>query len=149
MPGRVLYVLEEGSRASLRYRVRRQVEGLAIRRSDVTWASRGTSGSTTPGASNISVLLEGDRPGGPRRDHGLTERAARGASSTTSGPSMNKGRQARAATVAIHADAPTCRLQPVRLPVWLRGTHRPGPALAGDAVPWMRATPASSQRCRE
>ncbi len=38
MPGRVLYVLEEGSRASLRYRVRRQMEGLAIDRSSVTWA---------------------------------------------------------------------------------------------------------------
>jgi hypothetical protein len=37
MPGRVLYVLEEGSRASLRYRVRRQMEGLAIDRSSVTW----------------------------------------------------------------------------------------------------------------
>ncbi len=38
VPGRVLYVLEEGSRASLRYRVRRQMEGLAIARSAVTWA---------------------------------------------------------------------------------------------------------------
>ena len=37
-PGRVLYVLEEGSRASLRFRVRRQMEGLAIGRSLVTWA---------------------------------------------------------------------------------------------------------------
>jgi hypothetical protein len=37
-PGRVLYVLEEGSRESLRFRVRRQMEGLSICRSSVTWA---------------------------------------------------------------------------------------------------------------
>jgi hypothetical protein len=36
-PGRALYVLEEGSRESLRYRVRRQMDGLSIDHSSVTW----------------------------------------------------------------------------------------------------------------
>jgi hypothetical protein len=54
MPGRVLYVLEEGSRASLRYRVRRQMEGLAIGRSAVTWALQAHVRLTTRRASRIS-----------------------------------------------------------------------------------------------